>query len=121
MPTEVKAYRCNWCKKISGTKRGILQHEERCHKNPLFNCCSNCKHATMKEDSIPDFWFTVMNPFCSIHNLFIFTEPKSERPYFIECNTEDRSYGMREEVPVPYTCHYFESKGKYGFPDIVVK
>ena len=112
MPTKITAYRCEWCKKVS-TLSGIKLHEGYCRANPEKNCCENCKHGVMELLERDGGW-RELSPYCEIHKQFIFTEPKSERPYFKECDVDYRGPHC-EEVPIPFSCHHFESKGTHGF------
>ena len=110
---QIVAYECKWCGKISRTKSGIANHERYCHGNPEFNCCQNCKHAEIRNLVVGGWPST--EPYCTAVNAWIFNEDKRDNAYFCECETYDNSGGMRDEVPVPYTCHSFESKGEHGF------
>lgn len=117
MPIKVKAYKCQWCNRVSRTKSGIIQHEKRCHSNPEFKCCENCVHAFIKRMEAKDDVFGIMYaeaPYCAYHDTEIFAPSgHNEYAYFIDCELED--YGDSHERPIPYTCWWFKSKGSHGF------
>jgi hypothetical protein len=106
---EVKAYQCQFCKKISRTLQGIKLHEEACRFNPEKNHCANCIHGKTKEGF----------PYCTCHEDFIFDDDdKRNNTYFKECDTNYHYNGS--ESPIPYTCFNFESKGRHGFEKMEV-
>lgn len=113
---EVKAYRCEFCKKISRTITGIKLHEPTCKSNPAINHCLNCKHGILKYDDADEHGWQQVLPYCGYHNMFIFQKNKPDNAYFMECDVD---YGYDgSEHPVPFSCFGFESKGKHGFEPI---
>lgn len=41
---EIKAYKCDFCKKYLKTKRAMKQHEKICCYNVANKACITCKH-----------------------------------------------------------------------------
>jgi hypothetical protein len=44
MPHEIKAWRCDHCKRHNLTRRAIMKHEEGCIANPENRACATCMH-----------------------------------------------------------------------------
>ena len=116
MPIEVKAYQCQWCRKVSRTMAGIINHEARCHANPEFNDCRNCVYAFLDAEAyIPHVITEYVDPHCDRHKRSIFNEFRGENAYLLDCDMQEQDYGP--DIPIPYTCHHFKSKGHHGFVD----
>lgn len=46
-----KAYRCDYCGKVSAGKSAMARHEECCRKNPKnISLCANCKYLQKEEE-----------------------------------------------------------------------
>ncbi len=117
MPHEIKAYKCDYCNKVSRTKAGILSHEVACRLNPNNRYCHTCKHCDMKgliakvEPFSTVFYgeqggYEVRGMYCNYYQ-----EPiqKGEKAvYFRECETEGGDWGPERNVPC--TCFYYERK-----------
>lgn len=113
---EIKAYQCQFCKKISRTITGIKLHEKACKCNPEKNHCSNCVHGILKHEEPDEYGWRQVSPYCDYHETFIFQKNKSDNAYFIEC---DVNYGYDGRGCLePRSCHAFKSKGKHGFDPI---
>ena len=104
---EIKAYQCEYCKKISRTKTGIKLHEKKCSANPEANNCKNCVNACLRETDL------YKEPYCRAYEMFIFQNDKEQNAYFEECEIGYHYSG--QEFNIPYTCYNFESKGTSGF------
>lgn len=111
MPSEVKAFKCDWCPRCFGRKNNAAQHEEHCRNNPARRNCITCVHGLWAEvEIVPDPCdydqpMDVYGPYCGYHD-----KPIMERPYFIECEMHQDGYG--EDYPMPGTCDHYEYKGK---------
>ena len=105
---EIKVYRCDYCTKMLMTRRGMKNHENRCHNNPKNNHCANCINSIIKQDETG-----CENPYCLHHKTFIFQKDKRNNAYFIDCDYDEHYNGS--DSPVPYSCFFFESKGSHGF------
>lgn len=38
----IKAYKCDYCKKVYQFKKSCVSHEKRCYKNPETKSCASC-------------------------------------------------------------------------------
>ena len=58
----ITAYRCDYCKKIYLTEKGVVRHEAtRCFISPLVKNCRTCKYnfydKTYNDDHEPSGWY----------------------------------------------------------------
>lgn len=58
----ITAYRCDYCKKIYLTEKGVKRHENiRCFVSPLVKNCRTCKHnffdKSYDENYEPSGWY----------------------------------------------------------------
>ena len=96
MPSEVKAYKCDWCARCFGRLLNANQHQAACNNNPKRKNCKTCVHGVMDYSQ---------GPFCDYHKMQII-----EKPFFVEC--DQYQDGWSEDRPEPGTCWYYEYKGK---------
>lgn len=122
MPTETKAWKCNYCSRCYARKGTATVHENACKKNPERHHCATCVHGVLAQNVIITEPLTVESympghepekhayggPICAYHMV-----PINEKPYFIECDT-DEFFGQ-DEHPVPGTCWNYEYKGSFGW------
>lgn len=125
MPYEITAFQCNYCRKVSRTKAGILNHEASCKWNPARRSCHTCKHCNlnaeisseMPPDEIAFFealgatqtHYTYKTMLCKHFN-----KPVSEKPYFDDCDHYNvpESYEEDMDRPMPGTCMWWEEREK---------
>lgn len=119
MPIEVKAWQCQYCRRVSRTLSGIKLHEQSCKINPEKNNCQNCVHAYLRGEEYCTREVIFCTPWCAYHDRAIFGKGKTDAAYFIDCETDDMDYGFGDiqKWHFPYTCRCFVSKGKHGFVD----
>jgi hypothetical protein len=124
MPTEVIAYKCDYCHKCFGKRQYAIAHEGCCNNNPARKNCKTCVYGCTGEidvyvpltveSYIPDS--SGVNrypgdekydgPYCAK-----FEKPIYQKPYFDECDTDDGCHGYREEMPIQGTCWNYKYKG----------
>lgn len=117
MPSEVSAFKCDHCHRCFGRINNARIHEDACKNNPERRQCITCIHGTIDTihaesnhtgfDSLSYTYHSA--PYCAHHG-----KPITEKPYFIECDSDDGG-GWYEERPLPSTCHHYEYKGKPGW------
>lgn len=117
MASEIKAFKCDFCSRCFGRINNARTHEAACKNNPARRQCITCIHGTMdaihveRAHASSCFSYTYHSaPYCAHHN----NTPIHEKPYFIECDSDDGG-GWYEERPLPGTCHHYEYKGKPGW------
>lgn len=124
MPEQItKAWKCKFCSRCFVNKGVAINHETACKRNPERQHCATCVHGIMLknerklkepltvESYIPGYEecaVTYCGPWCAFHE-----QPMSEKPYFIECETDDNPY--YEERPIPGTCFNYKYKGRFGW------
>ena len=127
--TEVKAWKCGFCRKCYARPQSTATHERSCRNNPARKHCKTCVNSYMRrvssetidgEKSVP--WtggmawptITIHNdvPWCKIRNKAI-----HEKPYYDECEMQGGDYGP--DYPVPGTCDYYAYKGFAGWGEPV--
>ena len=122
MPSEVSAFKCDFCHRCFGRINNARIHEDACKNNPARRQCVTCIHGTVdaihaesKHAGFDSISYTYNSaPYCAHHN----NTPIHEKPYFIECDLGggyDTGFGWIEERPIPGTCEYYEYKGKPGW------
>ena len=113
MPTEVRAYKCDWCPRCFGRMNNAKAHEAACNNSPERRHCKTCVHGVLAvierhEDIFGNKVIDDFGPFCDCHN-----KPIREWPYYIECEYYDNDHGPAE--PMPGTCLAYEYKGYAGW------
>lgn len=121
MPTKVDAFKCDFCGRLLKTPHTAAWHEAACNKNPARRHCSTCVYGIfvnekpLEQPLTVESYFTqsapelYSGPYCAYHE-----KPMSEKPYFIECETNgglDTGFGWIPETPVPFTCCEYKTKG----------
>lgn len=117
MATKVEAFKCDFCGRLLKLPRTAALHEASCKNNPVARNCITCIHGIFACCAITPDWTDPYGPgtehsgpYCGYHD-----KPISEKPYFIDCDTDggfDTGFGWYPESPIPYTCFHYESKGK---------
>lgn len=99
MKEVLKAYKCDYCSKVSISKYGMSKHEEACYKNPKNRTyCFSCEHSTSKrkkysyelsdhygEDLVEDV--SSKAPYCEHFNMYLIA-PKLARSSYFNLNDE---------------------------------
>lgn len=117
MPTEITAYKCAYCNRVSRTRSGIINHEWACKYNPGRRNCHTCKFCETDTIIIPpgepgnepderERLFGITPKPRTYHGLICkyFNSPVGYKPYYRECETD------WNERPMPGTCWYYEPK-----------
>lgn len=79
---EVKAYRCEFCKKYGLSKGWIKKHEQKCFRNPVTRSCSTCANRTSNRKDLPEFGYFKEVPYC--------LEAISMKPMVFNPDNEDK-------------------------------
>ncbi len=112
-----KAWKCSFCSRCFMKKGTAVSHEAACKRNPERRHCATCVYGVMIGDYHDLIGETValdleripyIGPWCAYHK-----QPMSEKPYYIECDTDDNPY--YEEQPIPGTCWNYKYKGRFGW------
>ena len=122
-----KAWKCSYCSRCFVNKGVATNHESACKRNPERQHCATCIYGIelrepreLKETLTIETYFcgigsniqrepqTYCGPWCAYHEA-----PMTERPYYIECDTDDNPY--YEEQPMPGTCWNYKYKGRFGW------
>ena len=111
MPSEVKAYKCDWCTRCYRRICDTNRHEKACNNNPARRHCKTCVHGVIaiigwRPDYNGNPVIEDTGPFCDYHE-----KPIHEKPYFIDCETYT-NYGFEDEPHCASgTCLHYEYKG----------
>lgn len=63
---EIKAYQCDFCKRISKTKGFMTEHEKECYLNPISRACETCGNLHQMSYVIDDVLQITRNmPYCT--------------------------------------------------------
>lgn len=98
MTKEVKAFKCNYCRRVYLTKAAANRHEFFCFKNSsLYGKCDDCKHCTGKlgTDGCPHTW-------CEKRQMWILSPLAAQ-------NATSRKYPPDCGAP-PLNCEFKEEK-----------
>jgi hypothetical protein len=60
---EIKAYRCDYCKKYSSAKSVIRKHEPKCFDNPVNRACATCLLLEHGSEKVSER-FSIEIPIC---------------------------------------------------------
>ena len=124
MPSEVRAWKCDYCHRCFGKKHYAESHEGFCNNNPERRNCKTCVYGCTGEIDmlVPLTIESYMpdesgvnrypgddkynGPYCARSKKPIFA-----KPYYDECETDDGCGGNREEMPIQGTCFNYKYKG----------
>lgn len=101
MTKEVKAFKCNYCRRVYLTKAAANRHEFFCFKNSsLYGNCRDCKHCTGKlgTDGFAHSW-------CEKRQMWILSPVAAQSAP----NATDFRYAPAYSAP-PLNCEFKEEK-----------
>ena len=105
-----KAYKCDYCSKVSLSKSAIKNHERACKHNPANRTyCYTCGHSTtMKKDYVVyeghamEREMTVKEaPFCNYHDLYLIA-PKLARASWFKLSADEMLMPVSSDKVCPF-------------------
>ena len=116
-----KAYKCDYCSKVSISKYGMQRHEDACSKNPKNRTyCFGCERATTKNkeylyETYSPYGEDIVEreaidaPYCTHFNKYLIA-PKLARASYFNLNDEIE---MLMPINIQEKCKYFENIFKF--------
>ena len=102
----VSGFKCDFCNRMFLRPVNASQHETACKYNPKRRMCATCKNLQMiSTDGMVGWLHGIMTRGCIVHNA-----PINDRPWEIECDTNDHGYRSGKPEPIPGTCGYYETR-----------
>ncbi|MGB2578167.1 hypothetical protein AAIR98_000858 [Elusimicrobium simillimum] len=75
MPKEIRAYKCNFCRRVFVTPPAARLHEHYCYKNKeKYGDCRACVHYATKQSEFDDRW----HYYCKKRDMWILS-PKAAK------------------------------------------
>lgn len=95
-------YECDFCGRLSKSKRGTKWHEKKCKKNPNNqHSCFFCEYLEVVEPEPyggDGYEFTCLNPKCKFYQRELYTYKK------------DGAFGYKHATRMPTNCSHFKDR-----------